>query len=141
MPGPVPKSSEQRRRRRSANELPGPDVAPAGAEVVWPEADPEWHPIASRWYESLANSGQSVLYQESDVATAVYVAEAMSRNLTDGKFSAMLFQSVNSAATELMTTEGSRRRLRLELARGPQVDEDEVAADATVTSLRSRLGG
>jgi hypothetical protein len=42
----------------------------------------------------------------------------MSRNLGDGKFSAMLFQSVMSAMSELLTTEGARRRARLELERG-----------------------
>jgi hypothetical protein len=83
-----------------------------------PAADPLWHPIAVGWFEALARSGQSSFYQDSDWAVAVYVAEAMSRNLGDGKFSAMLFQSVMSAMTDLLTTEGSRRRARLELERG-----------------------
>jgi hypothetical protein len=41
------------------------------------------------------------------------------------------------AATELLTTEGSRRRARVELE-SPDVDEDEAAADAAmVTYLAS----
>jgi hypothetical protein len=40
----------------------------------------------------------------------------------------------------LMVTEGDRRRLQIELAR-PQVDPDDARVDATVTDLRSRLGG
>jgi hypothetical protein len=83
-----------------------------------PEGDPSWHPVAASWFDSLKASGQSDFYEPSDWAIAVYVAEAMSRNLGDGKFSAMLFQSVMSAMSELLTTEGARRRARLELERG-----------------------
>jgi hypothetical protein len=37
------------------------------------------------------------------------------------------------AATELLTTEGARRRARVELE-APDVDEDEVAADAAMVT-------
>lgn len=117
MPGPVPKRSDQRRRRNASD---GPALAKgtAGEEPTMPEADDSWHPIAVRWFESLPDSGQTQYYEASDWATAVYVAEAMSRNLASEKrFSAQLFQAVMSAMTDLLTTEGARRRARIELER------------------------
>ena len=39
------------------------------------------HPAARRWFESLAESGQSAFYEPSDWATAYVLAETMSREL------------------------------------------------------------
>ena len=128
MPGPPPKRSSQRRRR---NVGPAVDTSPAGAPAVWAEPDGDWHPIAVDWYLSLQASGQSAFYEASDVALARYVAEAMSRNLNAGaRFSAQLFTAVMSATGDLLTSEGSRRRLRLELERagdGGDADGDVVS--------------
>lgn len=135
--GPVPKRESERRRN---NKNPaGPTTHSPGAPVVTvPPADPEWLPLARDWYDSLAGSGQSRYYEPSDWMTAQYVATAMSRNLAQGgKMSSMMFGSVMSAMTELMTTEGSRRRLRLELDRNATTDADE---DASVTSLAAYKG-
>jgi hypothetical protein len=90
-------------------------------DLVWPVADPDWHPIARDWYGSLEVSGQAQFYQPSDVATARYVAEAMSRNLASSRISGQLFGAVMSAMTELLTTEGARRRARVELERAESV--------------------
>lgn len=140
MPGPVPKRSDQRRRRNTPD---GPALmkGAAGTDPVVPKADPQWHPIAVQWFESLADSGQSTYYEQSDWAVAVYVAEAMSRNLHQGKFSAQLFQSVMSAMTDLLTTEGARRRARVELERH---DDQSPAVDPTVALMdtyRKAAGG
>lgn len=139
MPGPVPKRSEERRRR---NEDVPIDRVPVGQDaVVIPPADPEWHHIAIDWYESLAKSGQSYYYEASDWATAVYVAHAMSINLMSGrKMSAQLFQSVMAAMTSLLTTEGERRRLRLELTRDDQGEKKESAGVTALNDYRRALG-
>lgn len=126
--GPVPKREDVRRRRNK--DEAGPVTKGFGARSVpVPEVNPNWHPIAQDWFKSLQESGQSYWYEPSDWATAVYVAEAMSRNLKGGKFSAVLFSAVMSAMTELLTTEGARRRARMELER------EESADDATVTAI------
>lgn len=80
MPDPLPKRSDQRRRRNKGD---GPDLvkAPGGAAPVMSSADEDWRPIAARWYASLTESGQAQFCEASDWATAYYVAEAMSRNL------------------------------------------------------------
>jgi hypothetical protein len=134
--GPVPKRTEVR-RRRNKDEAGPVTRTPAARHVPVPRADQGWHPIAQRWFKSLKDSGQSHWYEASDWATAYYVAEAMSRNLAQGRFSGQLFASVMSAMTELLTTEGARRRARMELER------EESAEDATVTAIadyRSALG-
>lgn len=131
MPGPIPKRSDQRRRR---NKSDGPSLvkAPGGAAPEVPPADEEWHPIAAGWYESLAQSGQAQFYEASDWATAYYVAEAMSRNLNSVRFSAQLFQAVMSGMTDLLTTEGARRRARVELERESGAEDPREAARVTL---------
>ena len=131
MPGPVPKRSDQRRRR---NKPEGPALSKgvAGPAPDMPPPADHWHDIARDWYLALAQSGQAHYYEASDWATAYYVAEAMSRNLLGGKFSAQLFQSIMSAMTDLLTTEGARRRARVELERH---NEQTPAADPTVALM------
>lgn len=135
--GPVPKRSEVLRRRNK------PDVevtkAEGAAEVPIPDPDPAWHPIAAGWYLSLAESGQSRFYEPSDWWTAVYIAEAMSMNVSSGRMSAQMFAAVLSGMTELLTTEGARRRARIELEKAAS----DVTQDPSVTALddyRRRLG-
>jgi hypothetical protein len=144
MPGPIPKRSEElmghltkaQRAERTEGQAPGAE------HVEIPEPDPEWNPIARRWYDSLAESGQSRFYEPSDWATAVYVAEAMSRNLRHPeRFNAQLFATVLSASRELLTTEGARRQLRLELQRpraGDSFDGENVAA---IANYRKHIAG
>ncbi|MFG3405648.1 hypothetical protein [Streptomyces sp. NPDC048142] len=128
--GPVPKRDDMKRRRNSPEvELAtAPSANPDGASAPEPESD--WHPIARRWYESLVDSGQSFFFEPSDWAQAAYVAEAMSRNLNQGqRLSGQLFASVISAASDLLTTEGSRRRLRIELSKAEAAEVDSGIAD------------
>ena len=59
--GPVPKPSAQRRRVNKP-EVPV-ETAPSAGPAKAPAADPDWHPVARRWYESLSASGQCTFYQ------------------------------------------------------------------------------
>ena len=140
--GPVPKRSDKRhgRPRTAQSEAMPLTKAPAGSELEWPEPSEDWHYIAREWYLALRESGQARFYERSDVATARYVAEGMSRNLDGGRFSAQLFAAVNSAMSNLLVTEGDRRRVRMELQR----DDDATAGTENVPSIddyRKRLTG
>jgi hypothetical protein len=140
--GPVGKRSDQRHGHRTKAEKEAVTKVPvAGGPLPAEEPDEEWHPIAQRWFRSLGESGQRVFYEASDWATARYVAEAMSRNLDAGRFSAQLFAAVLSGMSSLLATEGDRRRMRIELERATQVDADEEAAVAALDEWRSRLSG
>lgn len=157
--GPVPKPSDQR-RRRNAPEQPI-DNAPGADDVEMPASDPEWHAIAAAWYESLGQSGQSRYYEPSDWQTAYLIAESMSRDLSpqavgivaqgpragEVVVSTIPLKGASLAAylkamSVLLVTEGDRRRAALELQRGgEQSDPEKDRADATVTQLRSLRGG
>lgn len=138
MPGPVPKRSEERRRRNKPEGGETTKVTVDEGKVEPPAVGADWHPIAVEWFESLADSAQSRFYEPSDWATARYIAEAMSKNLQAGRLSGQLFAAVMSAMTDLLTTEGARRRARMEIERAP-----ESAEPAGVTALndyRKQLG-
>lgn len=139
MPGPVPKRSEERRRRNKDVEI---EQVPSGTDLPCqpPEPSEEWHPIAKNWYLSLAESGQAIFYEPSDWTTAVYVAEAMSRNLDSEKLSGHLFQAVITASSSLLVTEGDRRRLRLELTRA-EVKDTESAGVTALRDYKKSIGG
>jgi hypothetical protein len=78
-------------------------------------ADPDWHPIAKTWYDSLAKSGQSEFYQASDWAFAYSLAEDLSDYKRQTKRSAVMLSSIMTGMTLLLTTEGDRRRVNIEL--------------------------
>lgn len=127
--GPVPKRDAERRRRNKVDI----DKVEITGEVEAPDVDPDWHPIAKDWYVSLGKSGQSRYFEPSDWSAARYVAEVMTRNLGGFKFSAQLFAAVWSAMADLLTTEGARRRVRMEVDRKPS--EGGSAGDGKVTHL------
>src|SRR5437764_335378 len=112
--GPVPTRSDQRRRQNKNPEGIATAKAP-GVHADQPPADVSWHELARDWYESLATSGQARWYQPSDWQTARIWAEVLSRQLAGGRISAQMIAAWAGAATELLTTEGARRRARVEL--------------------------
>jgi hypothetical protein len=136
MPGPIPKRSDQ--RRRTNKPAPGQEIttAKASGPVKVPPAPRSWHPIARRWYLSLKDSAQSAYYEPSDWAQAQLIAESMTRMLYADEFKASSLQAVMAGMTELLTSEGARRRARLE------IDRAAPAPIATVTAAddyRDRL--
>lgn len=136
MPGPVPKRTEQRRRRNQSEPV---ESAAASGVVAWPAPDDAWHPIAQDWFRSLGESGQATFFEPSDVQTARYVAEAMSTNLAGEKFSSMLFAAVMSASGDLLATEGARRRLRVELQKPAEPDAEQQSAVTSMAERRARI--
>jgi hypothetical protein len=127
--GPIPKRAADRRRRNK------PDTALRSVTVTGvvevPEPDGEWHPIAHAWFVSLSESGQSRFYEPSDWAQARLWTEILSRQLQSGRVSAQMMATWSSAAAELLTTEGARRRARMEIERSTlsAVDEPVTVLD------------
>lgn len=137
--GPAPKRSSERRRRNLDSKVETVPAIVAAVEV--PAANQAWHPIALGWYESLQQSGQSQFYEPSDWWAAQFVADAMSRNLKQRqKFSAVLFASVMSGMTDLLTTEAARRRVRMEIERGGDAP-GEPAGVTAIADYQKRLKG
>lgn len=157
--GPVGKRSDQRLGHRAKSEAENVTSAPAGSVAQAPAADENWHPVARQWFESLAVSGQARFYEASDWAAAVLVAESMSRDLkpqfvgfvqtgkdtTEAEFQPIPLKGASLAAylkamSNLLTTEGDRRRVQLELKRPQPVDEDEAAAEEATNVYRAHFG-
>jgi hypothetical protein len=129
---------------RSKEEKDSVTKAPSGTPVDLPDlpdADPLWHPIAADWYLSLRESGQAAFYQPSDWAVARYAADLMSKVLMSERGpNGQLVAALNSVMSSLLTTEGDRRRARMELERKKPASQ----GDAKVTALddyRSAFGG
>lgn len=136
MPGPVPKPSDQR-RRRNKTETPIRKGTARGVEQV-PAPQAHWHPVARDWYLALSKSGQSDYYEASDYAQAQYVAELMHKSLQDEAPAAFATAAL-SAMTELLVTEGARRRARLELEKAAPTPEDPKVA--IMADYRAAAGG
>lgn len=136
--GRVPKRDAERRRRNKPV-IPTEAVAMSGT-VRQPAVDRDWHPKAKRWYRSLKSSGQAQFYEPSDWMTAKWVAELESvvyRDIDSGaRPSSDMVKAITPLMTSLLTTEGERRRIRIEIERG--------SAPAEVTAMdayrRARTG-
>jgi hypothetical protein len=82
-----------------------------------PDAPDRLHPTALQWYDSLKDSSQSVLYQPPDWQHARVMAFGLSSYLTADRPSAALFKVWLSGSAQLLTTEGARRRARVDIDR------------------------
>lgn len=135
----IPKRSEQQLGHRTKAEKSRVTKVPVAADPVEaPPVDPEWHPIARDWFTSLAESGQSQFMEPSDWAAARFAAEVMTKNLASSRFSAQLFAAVWTAMNDLLTTEASRRKVRMEIERGG--GQDEPADVAKLDDWRELYG-
>ena len=148
-------------------EIPAPpvlledEVDEETGEIIREAGESLWDPIAERWYLSLTKSGQAIFYEPSDWMTAYMMADQFSRQLAPRPtaigvdanddpiirylvplMSGGFLSSWLKASSSLMTTEGERRRLKIELDRQKI---REAKADGNVVSIASSraaaLGG
>lgn len=119
MGGSIPKRAAQRLGHRTKAELAATETVRMVGPVKVPAADRSWHRVARDWYHSLKDSGQAQHYEPSDWQAARLVAFEMSRMLNGEFISPTMFKAVWTAMSELLTTEGARRRVKLEVDRKP----------------------
>lgn len=134
--GPVPKRSDQRRRRNKDSQVEKVDLSGTSqpVKVEAPELGFTTHPIAEQWYASLADSGQSRFYEPSDWQSARMLTHEMGRMLNAGRVSAQTLAAVWSAMGDMLSTEASRRRVRMEIERGEGGgDPKKIAAVARMS--------
>ena len=134
--GPVPKRSQERRRRnKDGGEVQ--NVA-AGVQVAPPEFRDDLHPLAAELRDVLAESGQAQFFEPSDWWLAKVLAEAVD-DYMGGRRSATKLAEIRALATELLMSEGQRRRMRLELERNAGVEEQDASV-AAIADYRRELG-
>ncbi|MFI2673889.1 hypothetical protein ACH5AU_30775 [Streptomyces albidoflavus] len=138
-PGPVPNREADLARPRKRK---GGDVQPVTRGVARPahapNGDEDWHPIATRLWHSLEESGQSAFYQQSDWALAYSLCEDLSYYKKAGKRSGQMLQTIYSAFERLLVAEGDRRRVRVELNE-PEGEHDSAAVLA-IADYKRDLG-
>lgn len=132
MRGPVPKRSDER-IRRNAPEIPIDTVSITGAVYVPPLGIDGVHPMVQELYDSIALSGQSEYYEPSDWQMARLTCFIINDMLSQPRLSAQMVMAVNSMTTDLMLTEGSRRRLRMEIER--ENAKSQSAEDANTAKV------
>lgn len=114
--GPVPKRSTERIRRNKD------DVEIDTIEVIGSVSTPDLgfddpHPLIVDLYTSLSESAQSQYYEPSDWQFARFTLHFADQLVKSGRPSAQLLAAVNQSLTDLLVSEGSRRRVRLEVER------------------------
>lgn len=114
--GPIPKRSDERIRRNKD------DVEITTIEAVGPIHQPELglddpHPMIVDFWESLGDSAQSKFYEPSDWQYARFTLHFADKLVKSGRPSSQLLAAVNSSFTDLLVSEGARRRVRLEVER------------------------
>ena len=120
--------------------IQAPAGAPGGLPDL-PEPDPLWDPIATDWYLSLRESGQAAFYEPSDWAVARYAADLMSKVLLSERGpNGQMVAALNSVMSSLLTTEGDRRRARMELERQKPAGA-QLASVSPLDSYRDIAGG
>ena len=141
MPGPVPKRSNQRRRRNLDSKVTPVAGMPTGCPKP---ADKSWLPSIQAIWTSLGDSGQSVFYEASDWAEAWLVCETLDIAYTTpgnqtGQLSAALITTALNMLGNFGTTEADRRRLKMELIK-PDADGAEDAVVVQMNEYKQRLG-
>lgn len=156
MPGPIPLRSDEKGPRHQASES-GIELKKGHARgfKTIPKADPNWAPRAKEWFNSLGQSGMIDFYEESDWATAKILCDALTgwyAKLPKDR-SAMMLDIILKQMGNLGTTEGERRRMRIELdlpeipeetpgSRALSMYQDTVARPATnVSSINDARKG
>lgn len=126
--GPIPKRAEDRHGHRAKAEQDALTTVTVDGEVVKPDPDPDWHPLARQLWDSLADSGQARFYEPTDWAVAYSLMDDLSHYKHQGRRSAQMLQTIMSGLSLLLVTEADRRRVSIELDRGAEgVDDDRVA--------------
>jgi hypothetical protein len=128
-------AAERQRKSRGTDAITKGELLPV---THIPEADENWHPIAVDFYESLRTSGQSAWYQDSDWMYAYSLCDDLSYYKKSGNRSSMMLTAIMSAMSNLLVTEGDRRRVRIELT-APE-PETEDAAVLAIADYKTSLG-
>lgn len=160
--GPIPKRSEERRRRNktdSEGRPNEPDVVEVDEETtVAPPPDENWHSYAADFYESCVDSVQSRFFEPSDWQVLRMACEVQTRMLEDQpmklvdedgaeriEWVRMPVRGADLSAlakvwSSLLVTEADRRRLNLEIQRKSREAEAPATAEQVVQSRQGLFG-
>lgn len=170
MPGPVPKRSEERRRRNKttdsgvSNEVTTVIADPEALEDVSlvdaPTPNPAWGWLAMMQYDAARLSATRDFYEPTDWAQLFLACEALDQAdkeqavviqsgpsagevvMVRQAISPAMLAAVNRLFGDLMFTEGQRRRARIEIERrsASTIVKQPVTGDEIAAQRSKRLG-
>ena len=115
--GPVPKRDSERIRRNK------PDVPMATIHAIGAVKVPELglddpHTITQQLWDSMCSSAQSKYYEDSDYAYARMTLYFINQQIQKGgRVNGQVLATVASMLSDLLVSEGSRRKVRVEVER------------------------
>ena len=112
----MPRAPKPSGSRHGHSAVPIDTVLVSGDAIVWPEPDSGWCPIAVAWY--VAHRDEDARFRSStDVASLFMWATVIDRAFRSPRLSGQLLAVIRQAEAAHGSTEGDRRRLRIELER------------------------
>ena len=114
--GPIPKRSDQRIRRNKLD-VPIEKIDMIGTVPVPDLEFKDAHPLIVDLYEAMRQSGQAKFFEPTDWQYAKFTLHFADQLLKSSRPSSQMLAAVNSMLTDLLVSEGSRRRVRLEVER------------------------
>jgi hypothetical protein len=133
---PLPKRNAERRRRNKESRA---QVVPVAGEVKEADAPEGLHPMAAEVFGAFKQSGMAQFFEPSDWAILRVTVYNLSRYLEAGKpISGPNFSTIMQVLDSLGGTEGSRRKMRLELERVKAAVEADPAGVTSLSSYRQK---
>lgn len=133
--GPVPKRSDERIRRNKPDR-PIEKVSKIGVVPIPDLGLDDPHEVTVGLYQALLDSAQSKYFEPSDWAYARFCLHFADKLLKQARPSGQVLATVHSMMSDLLVSEGSRRRFRIEIERADDGAENNVLDIATLFKQR-----
>jgi hypothetical protein len=133
--GPVPKRSDERIRRNKPDR-PIEKVSVLGVVKIPDLGLDDPHDVTADLYQALLDSAQSKYFEPSDWAYARFCLHFADKLLKQARPSGQVLATVHSMLSDLLVSEGSRRRFRIEIERAESGTADNVMDIATLFKQR-----
>jgi len=137
--GPIPKRSDERIRRNKPD-IPIEKVAVTGHVGIPDLGLDDPHEVTVGLYSALIASAQAKYFEDSDWAYARFTLHFADKLLKSPRPSGQVLATVHSMMSDLLVSEGSRRRFRIEIERAPEGVGAEVVDIATLFKKRLLQG-
>lgn len=133
--GPVPKRSDERVRRNKPDS-PIEKIAVTGHVGIPSLGLDEPHEVTTGLYSALIASAQAKYFEPSDWAYARFCLHFADKLLKQARPSGQVLATVHSMMSDLLVSEGSRRRFRIEIERADEGADNNVLDIATLFKQR-----
>ena len=116
MPGPIPRRQDERVRRNKPD-TPIETVTALGVVRIPDLGLEEPHPIVVELWDGMIHSAQARYFEPSDWSFARLTLHFADQLVKSSRPNGQVLATVSSMLTDLLVTEGSRRKVRIEVER------------------------